>query len=869
MRLDPFRTYFIEVLGKNRGFDVMGRDTYPGDLTLELPGIAAVWDDGRHLWIQGSETPLHNQFDLISGATPSGWHEIEVRGYGGTGTYQIKVRVNNICIDTNGYEQYPYFGGPDGYMLDVPGDETTRPGLMDTYSLSWRSVTGFLGDNWSWYREGEPDVDWVRVYLKANQEYTAELWTEDIYPLEHQATDLKILGVHDSNGDLIAGTPSSNSGKKVATTFQPATDGEYYLAVGSGNRDRTGTYSISIQGRTPGESANRLRSVSSDDRETKGEDSTEVGRDTKLDDSTTNSPVTGAPSISGTAKVGETLSADTSTIRDADGLRKAVFTYQWTADGSEITGATAVSYTVVVRDEGKAIRVKVFFTDDAGNREAVTSYATSPVTAQTDGKLAVSVSRIDDTDGLNDAYQRLAYGVEVSHGGALALSSESRGRSFNFLGTTGSPVLFDIKYSGTDEFKMLVVDSEEYGGRYERLLTPRRLSGPYEGVRALVYKGGEFEDQEEAAGAFNVRVEGDGAWELKIRLPDFGVPPVTMAKGIGDDVVGPWDLRSPNPFVADFHFAITHEGREFSARLISSDGTVSTLVPYQNTAFTDRTATVNVFAPWNPHKGASDLGYDDYVLEIQADGEWSVRLINPAPEPAQRQQSVPLERVLGTYMGFGHEELLHSIAGANVPNSPILFDIDFRGGSAFDVALENTIAQYARHLTPPATVGAYQGILALPYKDGELDGELVPWFNVVVEALGPWKVKIGLPDFSAPAITSANGSGDNVIGPFVLRSEQPFTDNFYFEVTHAGANFEARLIASDGTSRYLIPPQHIPFEDRRAPLTLYSPGVLDGDTDELFYGEFVLAIEADGEWTVKLIGEASEEASEKEDPVDG
>ena len=47
------------------------------------------------------------------------------------------------------------------------------------------------------------------------------------------------------------------------------------------------------------------------------------------DDTAVNSAATGAPVISGTAQVGETLTADTSGISDADGLDDAVFNYQW------------------------------------------------------------------------------------------------------------------------------------------------------------------------------------------------------------------------------------------------------------------------------------------------------------------------------------------------------------------------------------------------------------------------------------------------------------------------------------------------------------------------------------------------------------
>ena len=92
-----------------------------------------------------------------------------------------------------------------------------------------------------------------------------------------------------------------------------------------------------------------------------------------------NSPATGDPTISGTAQVGETLTADTSDIADADGLDDVSFTYQWLADDTEIAGATGSTYTVAAADEGKAIKVRVTFTDDADNEETLTSAATAAV----------------------------------------------------------------------------------------------------------------------------------------------------------------------------------------------------------------------------------------------------------------------------------------------------------------------------------------------------------------------------------------------------------------------------------------------------------------------------------------------------------
>ncbi len=88
-------------------------------------------------------------------------------------------------------------------------------------------------------------------------------------------------------------------------------------------------------------------------------------------------PPTGAPTIIGVIEVGQTLTADTSGITDADGLSNATFNYQWVSyDGTtetDIQGATDATYTLGTADEGKAFRVRVWFTDDAGFRQSLTS----------------------------------------------------------------------------------------------------------------------------------------------------------------------------------------------------------------------------------------------------------------------------------------------------------------------------------------------------------------------------------------------------------------------------------------------------------------------------------------------------------------
>ena len=99
----------------------------------------------------------------------------------------------------------------------------------------------------------------------------------------------------------------------------------------------------------------------------------------------TNTPATGAPTISGTAQVGETLTADTSGISDTDGITGVSYSYQWTRNygtsDTDIPGATSSTYTLADADLGKTIKVKVSFTDDADNEETLTSAATATVDA--------------------------------------------------------------------------------------------------------------------------------------------------------------------------------------------------------------------------------------------------------------------------------------------------------------------------------------------------------------------------------------------------------------------------------------------------------------------------------------------------------
>ena len=114
-----------------------------------------------------------------------------------------------------------------------------------------------------------------------------------------------------------------------------------------------------------------------------------------------NSPAAGAPTIGGTPVVGETLTVDISGIADADGMTGAALTYRWIrSDGhhdTDIAAATDSSYTLVDSDEGMALKVRVSFTDDAGNAETLTSAPTAVAAALTAEFLNVPTSHDGQT----------------------------------------------------------------------------------------------------------------------------------------------------------------------------------------------------------------------------------------------------------------------------------------------------------------------------------------------------------------------------------------------------------------------------------------------------------------------------------------
>ena len=92
----------------------------------------------------------------------------------------------------------------------------------------------------------------------------------------------------------------------------------------------------------------------------------------------TNHEPVGSVTITGDAKVGETLTASND-LKDDDGL--GTITYRWLANGEEV--GKGASYTLQDTDKGKTITVKAEYTDGKGTAESVESAKTAEVAENT------------------------------------------------------------------------------------------------------------------------------------------------------------------------------------------------------------------------------------------------------------------------------------------------------------------------------------------------------------------------------------------------------------------------------------------------------------------------------------------------------
>ena len=254
--------------------------------------------------------------------------------------------------------------------------------------------------------------------------------------------DFKDFAFTTGNGDVTGANRVNNRSDLWTITVEPDSNEDVTITL-PGNRDCDLLGAVCTPGASPRQlshspAATVTGPASSDDDEDQ-EDSTAE-----------NNAPTGLHTISGTPQVNETLTADTSAIDDADGLTNVSYSYQWTAGGTNIAGATGSSYTLTASEQGQTIRVRVTFTDDDDNEETLISEATVAVAAapnrdatgaptiggtpQVDQTLTADTAPIDDEDGLTNAifeYQWIAGGSDIggATGSTYTLTASEQGQT--------------------------------------------------------------------------------------------------------------------------------------------------------------------------------------------------------------------------------------------------------------------------------------------------------------------------------------------------------------------------------------------------------------------------------------------------------
>ena len=252
-----------------------------------------------------------------------------------TGTYY--VNVGSFWESTTGTYELS--------VADVTG-EPLPAAPADDYAAN-TSTSGTVKAGGPAFGELEvfEDRDWFAVELVTGKTYQFDL--QGSITGDGTLTDPFLRGIRDSSGQSIPRTANDDGvGLNSRVTYTAADSGTHYVVVGTFWKYLTGTYKLSV--------ADIVR---------------------------VDTPATGAPTIIGTAQVGQTLTASVSGIADIDGLNSVSYNYQWLADDTEIVGATSSSYTVQLSDVGEAVKVQVTFTDDEGNNESLTSEGTSAVVA--------------------------------------------------------------------------------------------------------------------------------------------------------------------------------------------------------------------------------------------------------------------------------------------------------------------------------------------------------------------------------------------------------------------------------------------------------------------------------------------------------
>ena len=285
--------------------------------------------------------------------------------------YQPPRAPRNLSVSQGGTRELTV-------SYDPPSSRGGRSTSIIGYRVQWKEASNTWEDRLEVTTSARaPGRSYTITGLTDGVEYTVRVLA------------FNFMGVGEPSEE-VSSTPGQAQGADQGADQGAAQGADQGEAQGADQGAAQGADQGEAQGADQGEAQGAAQGADqgADQGEAQGADQGEAqGAAQGADQRAANTPATGGPGISGTPRVGETLTATTDGIADEDGLTGAIFDYRWirhdfgTGADADIDGGTGAVYTVTSDDAGHGIRVRVSFTDDAGNVETLTSHTVAAAAA--------------------------------------------------------------------------------------------------------------------------------------------------------------------------------------------------------------------------------------------------------------------------------------------------------------------------------------------------------------------------------------------------------------------------------------------------------------------------------------------------------
>ena len=355
----------------------------------------------------------------------------------------------------------------------------------DTSAVSDEDGVGTM--SYQWYRDGELITGEVSSELTLTQADVGSVISADISYVDgsgateafESASTAAVSNTNDAptGAPVIAGTFSQDRELSVDVSSIADADGLGDFSY-QWNRDGVAIEGATAETYTLSE-ADVGTNISVTVSYTDGYGATESVVSVETEDiAKANDAPTGSLVISGTAAEGETLTLDTSSIADVDGVVGA-FSYVWMKDGAVLAGETGSTYTLTQVDVGSVFSASVSYVDGLGVTETLSAEATAAVANVNDdptGSLVISgaaekgstltldSSGIADEDGLG-AFSITWLSDDATIAGATAatyiLSADEVGKTISAAVeyTDGQGTVETVTSSETSTVKDVIVES--------------------------------------------------------------------------------------------------------------------------------------------------------------------------------------------------------------------------------------------------------------------------------------------------------------------------------------------------------------------------------------------------------------------------